>query len=152
MNKLFADVPSAGEDKSQDKEAGAVCSHAQHSSRVWFSWIIIMLHIFLTYLNLTVIFYTISWMSLGNQLEGVRLVDEGLRARFKAAYPDVVVQPSSPPRASAMEIDSTASQMRSPFSVTESKSMATQFADRAAPETVYTSEEKPMALDAVMAG
>lgn len=93
-----------------------------------------------------------GWMSLGNQLEGVRLVDEGLRARFKAAYPDVVVQPSSPPRASAMEIDSTASQMRSPFSVTESKSMATQFADRAAPETVYTSEEKPMALDAVMAG
>uniref|UniRef100_A0A6N2M498 N6-adenosine-methyltransferase MT-A70-like n=1 Tax=Salix viminalis TaxID=40686 RepID=A0A6N2M498_SALVM len=54
-----------------------------------------------------------GWMSLGNQLEGVRLVDEGLRARFKAAYPDVVVQPSSPPRASAMEIDSTASQMRS---------------------------------------
>ncbi|KAJ6712717.1 N6-ADENOSINE-METHYLTRANSFERASE CATALYTIC SUBUNIT [Salix purpurea] len=93
-----------------------------------------------------------GWMSLGNQLEGVRLVDEGLRARFKAAYPDVVVQPSSPPRASAMEIDSTASQMRSPFSVTEGKSMATQFADRAAPETVYTSEEKPMALDAVMAG
>jgi mRNA (2'-O-methyladenosine-N6-)-methyltransferase len=42
--------------------------------------------------------------------------------------------------------------MRSPFSVTESKSMATQFADCAAPETVYTSEEKPMALDAVMAG
>ncbi|CAN1259698.1 Putative N6-adenosine-methyltransferase MT-A70-like [Linum perenne] len=48
-----------------------------------------------------------GWMSMGNQLDGVRLVDEGLRARFKAAYPDVVVQPSSPPRPSAMEIDST---------------------------------------------
>ncbi|KAG2676971.1 hypothetical protein I3843_12G078200 [Carya illinoinensis] len=47
-----------------------------------------------------------GWMSLGNQLNGVRLVDEGLRARFKAAYPDVEVQPSSPPRASAMEVDS----------------------------------------------
>ncbi|KAK9275167.1 hypothetical protein L1049_022428 [Liquidambar formosana] len=40
-----------------------------------------------------------GWMSLGNQLNGVRLVDEGLRARFKAAYPDVEVQPASPPRA-----------------------------------------------------
>ncbi|XP_073132905.1 N(6)-adenosine-methyltransferase MT-A70-like [Henckelia pumila] len=39
-----------------------------------------------------------GWLSLGNQLQGVRLVDEGLRARFKAAYPDVEVQPSSPPR------------------------------------------------------
>ncbi|CAN4127893.1 unnamed protein product [Withania somnifera] len=36
-----------------------------------------------------------GWMSLGNQLQGVRLVDEGLRARFKAAYPDVEVQPVS---------------------------------------------------------
>lgn len=47
-------------------------------------------------------------MSLGNQLNGVRLVDEGLRARFKAAYPDVEVQPPSPPRSSAMEVDSGA--------------------------------------------
>ncbi|CAI9093392.1 OLC1v1028890C1 [Oldenlandia corymbosa var. corymbosa] len=39
-----------------------------------------------------------GWMSLGNQLNGVRLVDEGLRARSKAAYPDVEVQPSSLPR------------------------------------------------------
>ncbi|KAJ3680162.1 hypothetical protein LUZ60_016440 [Juncus effusus] len=47
-----------------------------------------------------------GWLSLGNQLNGVRLVDEGLRARFKAAYPDVEVQPPSPPRASApMDID-----------------------------------------------
>ncbi|XP_075508714.1 N(6)-adenosine-methyltransferase MT-A70-like isoform X1 [Primulina tabacum] len=46
-----------------------------------------------------------GWLSLGNQLQGVRLVDEGLRARFKAAYPDVEVQPSSPPRtAMAMEV------------------------------------------------
>ncbi|EOY23925.1 MRNAadenosine methylase isoform 2, partial [Theobroma cacao] len=28
-----------------------------------------------------------GWISLGNQLNGVRLVDEGLRARYKAAYP-----------------------------------------------------------------
>lgn len=48
------------------------------------------------------------------------MVDEGLRARFKAAYPNVEVQPSSPPRAS-MEIDSGAAQMRSPFAVSESK-------------------------------
>ncbi|KAA0052976.1 N6-adenosine-methyltransferase MT-A70-like [Cucumis melo var. makuwa] len=61
-----------------------------------------------------------GWISLGNQLSGVRLVDEGLRARFKAAYPNVEVQPSSPPRAS-MEIDSGAAQMRSPFAVSESK-------------------------------
>lgn len=37
------------------------------------------------------------WMSLGNQLNGVRLVDEGLRARYKAAYPDQVIQPPDPP-------------------------------------------------------
>lgn len=48
------------------------------------------------------------------------MVDEGLRARFKAAYPNVEVQPASPPRAS-MEIDSGAAQMRSPFAVSESK-------------------------------
>ncbi|XP_065858497.1 N6-adenosine-methyltransferase MT-A70-like [Euphorbia lathyris] len=75
-----------------------------------------------------------GWMSLGNQLEGVRLVDEGLRARFKAAYPDVVVQPASPPRASAMEIDSTAA----------------QFAELPAAEATFASEEKPMAIDGNM--
>jgi mRNA m6A methyltransferase catalytic subunit len=32
----------------------------------------------------------------GNQLSGVRLVDESLLARFKATYPDVEVQPASP--------------------------------------------------------
>ncbi|XP_057743504.1 N6-adenosine-methyltransferase MT-A70-like [Arachis stenosperma] len=77
-----------------------------------------------------------GWMSLGNQLSGVRLVDEGLRARFKAAYPDVEVQPPSPPRPSAMEVDSTHTQ--SPF--TEPKSTA-------APDTSYASEEKAMAID-----
>ncbi|CAJ2676135.1 unnamed protein product [Trifolium pratense] len=85
-----------------------------------------------------------GWMSLGNQLSGVRLVDQGLRARFKAAYPDVEVQPASPPRASAMEVDSSvAAQTRSPFVGTESKSTS----DPAAPATTYASEEKPMAMD-----
>jgi mRNA m6A methyltransferase catalytic subunit len=61
------------------------------------------------------------WLSLGNQLNSVRLVDEGLRARFKAAYPDVEVQPSSPPRASApMDVDPTAS---SGFPTSEAKPM-----------------------------
>lgn len=55
---------------------------------------------------------SIRWISLGNQLQGVRLVDEGLRARFKAAYPDVEVQPPSPPRAAAMEVDPAPCQMR----------------------------------------
>jgi mRNA m6A methyltransferase catalytic subunit len=53
----------------------------------------------------------IRWLSLGNQLNGVRLVDEGLRARYKAAYPDVEVQPPSPPRTSApMDVDQSNSQ------------------------------------------
>uniref|UniRef100_A0A0D9VJD5 N6-adenosine-methyltransferase MT-A70-like n=1 Tax=Leersia perrieri TaxID=77586 RepID=A0A0D9VJD5_9ORYZ len=52
-----------------------------------------------------------GWLSLGNQLNGVRLVDEGLRARYKAAYPDSEVQPPSPPRASApMDGDQSTSQ------------------------------------------
>eukprot|EP01018_Ginkgo_biloba_P012825 Gb_00271 [translate_table: standard] len=60
------------------------------------------------------------WMSLGNQLHGVRLVDEGLRARFKAAYPDVEVQPPSPPRAPVAEAEAAA-QARSPFTGIETK-------------------------------
>lgn len=88
-------------------------------------------------------------MSLGNQLSGVRLVDEGLRARFKAAYPEVEVQPQSPPRVSAMEVDPTTPQMRSPFVGDESKSMS-QFAPVRAPESAYMSEEKPMNLDVEM--
>jgi len=88
-------------------------------------------------------------MSLGNQLSGVRLVDEGLRARFKAAYPDVEVQPPSPPRASAMEVDtSVAPHTRSPFAATESKSNSTQFGETApAPETNFASEDKSMVID-----
>lgn len=85
-------------------------------------------------------------MSLGNQLNGVRLVDEGLRARFKAAYPDVEVQPLSPPRASAMEIDSNANQARSPFAP-ESKSMPSQLVEPAVSGPAFTSVEKPMATD-----
>ncbi|KAI9175070.1 hypothetical protein LWI28_026908 [Acer negundo] len=92
-----------------------------------------------------------GWMSLGNQLEGVRLVDDGLRARFKAAYPDVVVQPSSPPRPSTMEIDSNPPQARSPFAVSEPRSSTPQFAEPAAPEVAYSSEERPMAVDSDMA-
>uniref|UniRef100_A0A1J3J0Q5 N6-adenosine-methyltransferase MT-A70-like n=1 Tax=Noccaea caerulescens TaxID=107243 RepID=A0A1J3J0Q5_NOCCA len=46
-----------------------------------------------------------GWLSLGNQLNGVRLINEGLRARFKASYPEIDVQPPSPPRASATETD-----------------------------------------------
>ncbi|KAH9621007.1 hypothetical protein KSS87_004544 [Heliosperma pusillum] len=60
-----------------------------------------------------------GWLSLGNQLNGVRLVDDGLRARFKAAYPDVEVQPTSPPRSSAMDIDPG---VRTPFSGAETSS------------------------------
>ncbi|KAM7491522.1 hypothetical protein LguiA_034443 [Lonicera macranthoides] len=90
-----------------------------------------------------------GWMSLGNQLSGVRLVDEGLRARFKAAYPEVEVQPQSPPRVSAMEVDPTTPQMRSPFVGDESKSMS-QFAPVRGPESAYMSEEKPMNLDVEM--
>lgn len=51
----------------------------------------------------------------------MRLVDEGLRARFKAAYPDVEVQPSSPPRVSAsMDVDPPTS---SGFATSEAKPM-----------------------------
>ena len=98
------------------------------------------------------IFQLIRWMSLGNQLSGVRLVDEGLRARFKAAYPDVEVQPASPPRASAMEVDSNAPQMRSPFVGSESKSTPTPFTEATAPVAPYVSEQKPMNPEVEMTG
>ncbi|XVF53147.1 hypothetical protein PTKIN_Ptkin05aG0076900 [Pterospermum kingtungense] len=87
-----------------------------------------------------------GWISLGNQLNGVRLVDEGLRARYKAAYPHVDVQPPSPPRASAMEIDSATA--RSPFA-TEPR--VQQFADPAAPDSGHAPEERAMAVDSDMA-
>lgn len=89
-------------------------------------------------------------MSLGNQLNGVRLVDEGLRARFKAAYPDVEVQPASPPRASAMDVDANSAQMRSPFAGLESKP-SSQYGEPTAPEGYTSEEKKPMAPDVEMA-
>lgn len=51
-----------------------------------------------------------GWISLGNQLNGVRLVDEGLRARFKAAYPDVEIQPPDPSTKSELDSNVFASQ------------------------------------------
>lgn len=89
-------------------------------------------------------------MSLGNQLNGVRLVDEGLRARFKAAYPEVEVQPQSPPRPSAMEVDSSVPQPRNTFKGGESTPTSAQFADDRAPETVYVPDKKPVNVDVEM--
>ncbi|KAM3218333.1 N6-adenosine-methyltransferase MT-A70-like isoform X2 [Capsicum annuum] len=91
-----------------------------------------------------------GWMSLGNQLQGVRLVDEGLRARFKAAYPDVEVQPASPPRVSAMEVDSSSNQMRSTFSGGELKAAGTQVAEVTAPDAAYATEAKSVNRDVEM--
>lgn len=53
-------------------------------------------------------------------------MDEGLRARFKAAYPDVEVQPSSPPRTTAptpMDVDRP-TPSPSPFVEAETKASA----------------------------
>ncbi|OWM72199.1 hypothetical protein CDL15_Pgr018083 [Punica granatum] len=93
-----------------------------------------------------------GWISLGNQLNGVRLVDEGLRARFKAAYPDVEVQPPSPPRASAMEIDPRSTQMRSPYAGPEAKSTSAQIPEPAVSGGAYASAEKPGAADIDIVG
>ncbi|KAD3641422.1 hypothetical protein R6Q59_004002 [Mikania micrantha] len=92
-----------------------------------------------------------GWMSLGNQLNGARLVDEGLRARFKAAYPEVEVQPLSPPRASAMEAEG-GGQSRSPFARVESQPMSSQFSDVRPPETTNyaAAESNPRNLDVEM--
>ncbi|XP_009599530.1 putative N6-adenosine-methyltransferase MT-A70-like [Nicotiana tomentosiformis] len=92
-----------------------------------------------------------GWMALGNQLQGVRLVDEGLRARFKAAYPDVEVQPASPPRASAMEVDSNSNQMRNAFAGGELKTAGTQFAEATASEAACAAEGKAVKSDVEMA-
>lgn len=89
-------------------------------------------------------------MSLGNQLNGVRLVDEGLRARFKAAYPEVEVQPQSPPRPSAMDVDSTVSQPRNVFKGGESTSTSAQFAEERAAEAAYVPDKKPVNVDVEM--
>ncbi|KAF9616442.1 hypothetical protein IFM89_029696 [Coptis chinensis] len=91
-----------------------------------------------------------GWISLGNQLNGVRLVDEGLRGRFKAAYPDVEVQPASPPRTTAMDIDSNAAQTRSPFAGVDSKPAPVRISEPMASEP-YASEEKPVSVDVKMA-
>jgi len=74
------------------------------------------------------------------------LVDEGLRARFKAAYPDVEIQPPSPPRSSAIEVET-------PFSSAESKSTLPQFPPPAPAESTYASDGNPPASqDVEMAG
>ncbi|XP_004309585.1 PREDICTED: N6-adenosine-methyltransferase MT-A70-like isoform X2 [Fragaria vesca subsp. vesca] len=94
-----------------------------------------------------------GWMSLGNQLSGVRLVDEGLRARFKAAYPEVEVQPASPPRASAMEADSNATQTRSPFSEAKpTEAAAPQQAEPAGPDAPASEVKPTLSTDVEMAG
>ncbi|KAL5726833.1 mRNA (2'-O-methyladenosine-N(6)-)-methyltransferase [Ranunculus cassubicifolius] len=91
-----------------------------------------------------------GWISLGNQLSGVRLVDDGLRARFKAAYPEVEVQPSSPPRSSAMEIDPTPTHhIRSPIVEMESKPGPVQYAEPTVPEP-FASGEKTLPTDVKM--
>ncbi|PIA34803.1 hypothetical protein AQUCO_03700229v1 [Aquilegia coerulea] len=90
-----------------------------------------------------------GWISLGNQLNGVRLVDEGLRARFKAAYPDVEVKPPSPPRTSAMDVDSNTAQTKSPFVEIDSKSASVQPAEPMASEP-YGSGEKTIPMDVKM--
>lgn len=90
-------------------------------------------------------------MSLGNQLQGVRLVDEGLRARFKAAYPDVEVQPASPPRPSAMEVDSSSNQIRNTFAGGELKAAGTQVTEATPPDAAaYATEGKPVNRDVEM--
>lgn len=92
-----------------------------------------------------------GWMSLGNQLNGVRLVDEGLRARFKATYPDVEVQPTSPPRASsAMDVDLNAAQARNPFGAGELKAPGSPYVDATAPGSAHGSQEKPTSPDVEM--
>ncbi|KAK4730174.1 hypothetical protein R3W88_023162 [Solanum pinnatisectum] len=92
-----------------------------------------------------------GWMSLGNQLQGVRLVDDGLRARFKAAYPDVEVQPSSPPRPSAMEVDSSSNQIRNTFAGGELKAAGTQVTEATPPDAAaYATEGKPVNRDVEM--
>ncbi|KAJ6820226.1 putative N6-adenosine-methyltransferase MT-A70-like [Iris pallida] len=89
-----------------------------------------------------------GWLSLGNQLQGVRLVDDGLRARFKAAYADVEVQPPSPPRASsAMDPDSTAAQITSTFTGADPKQHANQYMESTTQGGYASSGGKPMTAE-----
>ncbi|KAL2903091.1 N6-adenosine-methyltransferase MT-A70-like, partial [Bienertia sinuspersici] len=85
-----------------------------------------------------------GWLSLGNQLSGARLVDRRTTARFKAGYPDVEIQPPSPPRSSAMDVDPSDGQVRTPFTGSETKSAPLSFSQAAAAEAVYVSEEKSL--------
>jgi mRNA m6A methyltransferase catalytic subunit len=84
-------------------------------------------------------------LNLPFTVECVTSVD-GCRQGLKAAYLDVEVQPVSPLRASAMEVNfSVADQTRGPLAST-SKSTATQFAGPAAPATTSASEEEQWQL------
>ncbi|CAM6082470.1 unnamed protein product [Calypogeia fissa] len=56
-----------------------------------------------------------GWISLGNQLNGVRLVDEALRTRFKAAYPDIEIQPPDPPVKFSNQDGDSHAQVKSPL-------------------------------------
>lgn len=83
---------------------------------------------------------------MGNQLHGARLVDDGLRARFKAAYPDVEVQPPSPPRiAAAADTDPNAAQAKSPFISTDTKQPVTQYRE-STPQGGFASSEGKTAM------
>ncbi|OAY74221.1 putative N6-adenosine-methyltransferase MT-A70-like [Ananas comosus] len=87
-----------------------------------------------------------GWLSLGNQLQGVRLVDEGLRARFKATYPDVEVQPASPPRTTtATDADSNPTPLRSPF--VDTRQQTAQYMEPSSAPVNYNSEGKPIGAD-----
>lgn len=90
-----------------------------------------------------------GWLSLGNQLHGARLVDDGLRGRFKAAYPDVEVQPTSPPRTvAAIDADSTPTQVKSPPASADTKQPATQYGESTAQASTYaSSDEKTMTAE-----
>lgn len=90
------------------------------------------------------------WMSLGNQLNGVRLVDEGLRARYKAAYPDQVIQPPDPPtrtggqdsKASVHGNDSASTQTKSSPASTHKVEIVTAAPTVTVSSTVVTSVDE----------
>lgn len=95
-------------------------------------------------------------MSLGNQLNGVRLVDEGLRARYKAAYPDQVIQPPDPPsrtvtqdnKASVQDNDSASTQTKSSPASTQKVEAVTAVSTLSISTTIVTSvDEKAPAQD-----
>jgi mRNA (2'-O-methyladenosine-N6-)-methyltransferase len=98
-------------------------------------------------------------MSLGNQLNGVRLVDEGLRARYKAAYPDQVIQPPDPPsrtttqenKVSVPDNDSASTQIKSSPASTQKVEVVTAASTVAVSTTIATSvDEKAHAQDSEM--